>query len=168
MKNPFMNLVSLTLWLNVTCQHKCPGRRCLRVLHYPSLFLFHFFKKIIEIYIIDLQCDHFCFTKFYWSVIDLQCDSFCCTTKWFSYMCTHVHSFSDSLPIQIITEHWVEFSVLYRRSLLANHSRYLSVHMPMPTPPSIFLSPHLSSLVTVKFLKVCDSVPLCFVETGLV
>ena len=32
-------------------------------------------------------------------------------------------------PIQIITEYWVEFPVLYSRSSLANHSTNLSVHM---------------------------------------
>ena len=35
-----------------------------------------------------------------WSIADLQCcDNFCCTTRWFSYTCTHTHSFSDSFPI---------------------------------------------------------------------
>ena len=30
--------------------------------------------------------------------------------------------FSDSFPIEMITEYWVEFPVLYSRSVLANHS----------------------------------------------
>ena len=38
----------------------------------------------------------------------------------------HMHTsiLSDSLPTQIITEHWVEFSVLCSRSPLANRSVY--------------------------------------------
>ena len=39
------------------------------------------------------------------------CASFCCYTH------TYIHSFSDSIPIQVITEYWVEFPALYRSSL---------------------------------------------------
>ena len=40
---------------------------------------------------------------------------------------------------------------------MANHSIYLSVHMPIPNPQSI--PPHLSPLVTIKFVfKVYKSV----------
>ena len=42
---------------------------------------------------------------------------------------THIDSISDSFPIKIITEYWVEFPVLYRRSPLASYSIDLSVHM---------------------------------------
>ena len=38
--------------------------------------------------------------------------------KWVSYTYTCIHSFSYSFPIQVITEHWVEFLVLYSKSLL--------------------------------------------------
>ena len=37
----------------------------------------------------------------------------------------------------MVREHWVEFPVLYGRSLLASHSTDLSVHMPIPNPRSI-------------------------------
>ena len=80
----------------------------------------------------------FHFLKFYWSVVDLQgCDNFCCITKWFSYTHMYIHSPSDSFPTQIITEYWVEFSGLYSRSSLANHSIYLSMYMPIPNSQSI-------------------------------
>ena len=43
----------------------------------------------------------------------------CCVSgvlqKWFSY--SLIYSFSDSFPIEVITDHWVWFSVLYSRSL---------------------------------------------------
>ena len=39
-------------------------------------------------------------------------------------MCTHIHSFSDSFPSQMITEYWGEFPVLYNRFLLAKQSIY--------------------------------------------
>ena len=53
----------------------------------------------------------------------------------------------------MITEYQVEVSGLYTRSLLANHSIYLSVHMPIPTPQSIPPHPHLSLLVTISLSK---------------
>ena len=50
---------------------------------------------------------------FFWSVIALQwCACFCCTAKWISYMFPFISPFLDFLPIQVITEHWVEFPVL--------------------------------------------------------
>ena len=62
--------------------------------------------------------DSFCFFIFYWSTVGIQC----CVCyrrieKWISY--THICYFLDSFPIEAITEHWAEFSVLYIRSLLA-------------------------------------------------
>ena len=41
----------------------------------------------------------------YWGIVYLQCVSFRCTAKWFSYTYTNIHSFSDSFPIQVITEY---------------------------------------------------------------
>ena len=76
----------------------------------------------------------------------------CCITEWFSYTCTHIHPLSDSFPTQIITEYWVEFSVLYGRSWLASLSIYQSVHMPNPNPQSIPPS-HLSPLVTTALFS---------------
>ena len=76
------------------------------------------------------------YRKFYWSIIDLQgCDNFCCTAKWFSFTCSHTHCLSDSFPTYIITEYWLEFSALFGRSPLANHSIDLHGHRPVPTPP---------------------------------
>ena len=57
--------------------------------------------------------------------------------KWFNYTYTHILSVSDSFPLEIITENWVEFPVLYIRSTLANYPLYCSAYMPIPTPQSI-------------------------------
>ena len=66
--------------------------------------------------------------QFFWNRVDLQCCViFCCTAQWSSY--TYIQSFLDSFPIQVITEYWVEFSVLYSRSLL---DIYSSVYMSIP------------------------------------
>ena len=51
------------------------------------------------------------------------CISFRHIIKWLSYTYTYIHSF----PMYIITEYWVEFSVLYSRSLLVIHLVYSSV-----------------------------------------
>ena len=86
----------------------------------------------------------FRFLRFYWSTVNLQCcDNFHCTAEWFGYTCMHIHSLSDSFPTYIITKYWVEFSVLYSRSPLANHSIYLGVYMPVPNLQSIPPTPRL-------------------------
>ena len=80
----------------------------------------------------------FHFLKFYWQIVDVQyCDDFCCTTKWFNYTYTHTCSFQILSPSRPTSDYWIEFSVLYSRSLLASHSIYLTVHMPIANPQSI-------------------------------
>ena len=79
------------------------------------------------------------------------------TAKWFSYMYTYVYSFSGSFLIRVITEYWADFPVLYSRSLLVIYLIYRSMYMLMPS--SLFLSPHISLLVTVSLCSI--SVSLC-------
>ena len=74
------------------------------------------------------------------------CDHSCCTTKWFSCTCAHVRSFSDSLPTDVITRHWVEFPVLDSRSFLIIYFIYNNVYLLIPTS-SFIPRPHLSPLV---------------------
>ena len=96
--------------------------------------------------------------KFYWSLVNLQgYDNFCCTTKCFSHTYALIHSFSDSFPKEIIAEYWVEFSVPYSSSPLANHPVYLSVYMPVPNPKSLPPPPAMP-FGNHKFSKVCESV----------
>ena len=55
---------------------------------------------------------------FYWRIVDLHCCvSFQYTAKWFSHTYTYIHFFRSFL-IQVITEYWVDFSVLYRALLI--------------------------------------------------
>ena len=50
----------------------------------------------------------------------------CCIANWFSYTYTYIHSFPDSFLIEVITECWVEFPVLYSWSLLVIYLIYRS------------------------------------------
>ena len=73
------------------------------------------------------------------------------------YMYTHPFFFRFFSHIQIITEYWIEFSVLYSRSPLVSYSIYHSVHMPISNLQSIFPL-HLSLLVTISLCSVCESI----------
>ena len=82
----------------------------------------------------------------YWSIVDLKCCvSFRYTAKWFSYTYTYIHSFSDSFPIEVITEYWVEFPVLYSRSLLIICFIYSSIYMLIPNSLFSFMGLQSSS-----------------------
>ena len=53
------------------------------------------------------------FLYFNWSTVDLQyCLNFCCMAKWFIYT-YDMHSF----PVWSITGYWIQFPVLYSRTL---------------------------------------------------
>ena len=116
------------------------------ILFYPICF---FYSNIITTPRVQILVSNNIFTvlvlsifKLDWSIVNLQgCGNFCCTTKWPSHAYTHIHYLSDSFPPWMIREYWVEFSVLSTRSLQANHSMYLSVHMPILNPQSIPSTP---------------------------
>ena len=65
----------------------------------------------------------------------------------FNYTHTHmyIYSFSDSFPIEVITEYWVEFPMLYSRSLLVIYFIYSSVYILIPNSQFIPTSPPLTS-----------------------
>ena len=78
------------------------------------------------------------FKTLYWNVsrVDLQCCiSFRCIAKWFSYTYTPVYSFLYSFPIQVVTEHWVEFPVL----LLVIYFKYNGVASQLSGASILFL-----------------------------
>ena len=91
-------------------------------LFFPPSYQILFFINFFNLYFLLIVKKYF---YFYCSVVDSQCVSFGCTTKWFSY--TYIYSFLDSFLIQVITEYWVEFPVLYSKSLLVIHLVYSSV-----------------------------------------
>ena len=89
-------------------------------------------------------------------IVDLQfCVCFRYTVKWFSYTYTYIYSFSGSFLIQVITEYWADFPVLYSRSLLVIYLIYRSMYMLIPS--SWFLCPHTSPLVTITLCSISVS-----------
>ena len=74
---------------------------------------------------------------------------FCCTAKWFSYKYTHILHFKNSFPLWFIPGDWIEFPVLYSRTLLFIHPRYNSLHLLIPNSQSI-LPLLLSHLVNTR------------------
>ena len=56
-------------------------------------------------------------------------DSFRWTANGLSHMFTCIHSPSNAPLIQAATQHWTGFHMLYRRSLLVIHFKYISVYM---------------------------------------
>ena len=74
---------------------------------------------------------------------------FCYTAKWFSYKYTHILHFKNSFPLWFIPGDWIEFPVLYSRTLLFIHPRYNSLHLLIPNSQSI-LPLLLSHLVTTS------------------
>lgn len=84
-----------------------------------------------------------------------------CVACWFSYTYISTYSFSDSFPIYVITEYWGEFPVLSSRSLLPVYFIRSSLCMLIPSSWSIIsLLPHISPLVTMFVLEICEFVPI--------
>ena len=67
-----------------------------------------------------------------------------------SHTYTCIHSLPKPPPIQAATEHWAEFPVLYRRSLLVIHFKYSSMYMSVPN----------STQYSVKSLKMSGYVDM--------
>ena len=67
---------------------------------------------------------------YYWSIVDLQCASLCCTATWLR--CSDIHIlFQHSFPLWFITEFWIQFPVLYIRTLFI-HSKCNTLHLARP------------------------------------
>ena len=58
--------------------------------------------------------------------------SFCCKSDIYMYIYTYICSFLDFVPIQVITENWVEFPMLHSRFSLVICSVCSSVYMSIP------------------------------------
>ena len=128
----------------VNAKMNLPTPKCKMLCH--IWLFFSFLKKFFEVYF-DLQ----------------GCINFCYIAEWFSYTSTHIHSFSDSFPIEVITEYWVDFPVLYSRSLSANHPFHIQCYAFANPRLPIYHSPHLSSLVTISlFSKFASLFLFCY------
>ena len=56
----------------------------------------------------------FLLLEYSWFIMLCSCILY--SVKWIGCIYVYVHSFSDSFPIQVLTEHWGEFPVIHRRS----------------------------------------------------
>ena len=91
---------------------------------------------------------------FNWSIVDLQC----CTARWLSYTYIYTFFFLYSFPLWFISGDWIQFPVLYSRTLLFIHSECNSLHLPNVNSLSIPLPPPLGN--HKSDLYVCESVSL--------
>ena len=89
----------------------------------------------------------FFFFKVFWSIAALQCCvNFCRTSKSLSFMYVQIytHSFSCSFPLQCIMGYWIQFPVLYSRTLLLNHPLYICLNLMIPnsqsSPPPLIMT----------------------------
>ena len=102
---------------------------------------------------------------FYWSIVALQCHvSFCCIAKWISYMYTYIPSFLDFLPIQVTTEHWVEYPELYSRFSLVMYFIHSINSVHMSTPISQFITYPQFSPWYPCICSLCLCLYFCFVN----
>ena len=79
------------------------------------------------------------------------CVSSTCTAKWLNYTYTYIHSFPDFFPMMVITEYWVEFPVLYNRSLLS--LLYIVVCICQSQTPNLSCPSPLSPLVIINLFS---------------
>ena len=99
--------------------------------------------SMVYFFLLLLLTWSFIFIFFYWSIVTLQyCVNLHCTAKWISYTYTYIPSFLEFLLIEVTTEHWVEFLVLYSRFSLVIYfihsinSVYMSIPISQFIPPS--------------------------------
>ena len=87
---------------------------CFNTSHVNEYHLYKISLKPIKRDVLQWKPTSFFKINFYRSIVALQCFvSFCCAAKWISYMCADILFILDFLPIQITTENWVQFPVLY-------------------------------------------------------
>ena len=112
----------------------------------PLNVLRTYFKQFIFIY----------FLKIYFIEVQLIYNAFLLYSKVIR-LCVYIY-FSYSFPLWFITGYWIQFPVLYSRTLLFIHSVYNSLHLLMsnsqsiPPPPHLPLGNHKSVLYVNQFI----------------
>ena len=75
----------------------------------------------------------------------------------------HKYTFLYSFPLLFITGYWIEFPVLYSRTLLLIHSIYNSLHLLIPKSQYSPLQPSFP-LSTTSLFVLCLWVCFCFID----
>ena len=117
---------------------------------------------ILYLNVLQFFCFVFSFFKYYWNTVDL-CANFCNTIKWFSYTYTSIIFQVLFLyrPSQGRDQYWVEFPVLYSKSLLASHSIYHSEVTDFESVSLRMCGPHIVSVCVCVCVCVCLKQEVC-------
>ena len=92
---------------------------------------------------------------FCWSIDEQCCISFRCTARWISHICKYIHSFFPYRLLQTIEYIFLCYTVCSHQSSILNNNCICvcyCVCICYSHSPNFFLSPMVSTMVTISFV----------------